>query len=111
VANKLDLEEKGTRYDHYMELREVFQEAVEVLRNLDKGYKTPEDGKRQERLQHAADAVQARIEYLSDFAKKTEYGSRLQTEIKSIPRTEWKREIALPPAPEPPKKDDGLAYT
>jgi hypothetical protein len=84
----LDLNEVGTRFDHYNELREVFMLGVEMIKGLHPNYYTDSDKEKQQKLQNAADAVQGRIDHLAKFPSGSGYGSWLQMTIDMIGRNQ-----------------------
>jgi hypothetical protein len=74
-VNKPSLTETGTRFDHYMELKEVFMEGVDVIDRMNPTYVSDNDRKLKSKLQSAVDMINRRLEFLSDFSKLTEnYG-------------------------------------
>jgi hypothetical protein len=82
---KLELTEEGTRFDHYMELRDTFAEAVVSLENslkLEDNLTTRENVKK---LQSAVNLIEARVNFLSDFARLTTRYSSLGQAIDAIP--------------------------
>ena len=81
-----NLYEMGTRVDHYLELRDLFLEAVQVLKDLNPSYRTDTDEANIARFQNAADAIWGRISHLSDYVNETVYGSKMQEEIDLIGR-------------------------
>jgi hypothetical protein len=80
----LDLNEMGTRLDHYNELREVFMIGVEVIKGMNPSYLTGSDKATQVRLQNAADSIQRRIDLFAKFPSGSGYGSWLQMTIDQI---------------------------
>ena len=84
--SRLNLYETGTRFEHYLELQELFLEAVQMLKDLNPAYRTDVDEAKITRLQNAADAVWGRISHLSDYVNETTYGSAMQKEIDLVGR-------------------------
>ena len=82
----LDLNEVGTRLDHYNELREVFMLGVELLKGLNPMHRTDADLAKMGKLQNAADAVTGRIDMLAKFPSGSGYGSWLQMTVDMIGR-------------------------
>jgi len=82
----LDLNEMGTRLDHYNELREVFMIGVALLKELNPAYRSDADKVKQDRLQHAADEIKGRIDMLAKFPMGQAYGSWMQLTIDGIGR-------------------------
>lgn len=81
---KLDLVEQGTRFDHYMELRDTFAEAVVALENslkLEENLTTRENIKK---LKSAVDLIEGRVNFLSDFSKLTTRYSTLGQTLDAI---------------------------
>lgn len=70
---RLDLQETGTRWDHYSELRELFACGIEILKNLN--VKSTADAVKREKLEHAVEMLDGRIALLSDYARKTGWNS------------------------------------
>lgn len=78
-----DLMEKGTRYQHYMELIDIFSLGIEVLNNASSVQKSDTDEKTKVELQHAVNRIQSRMDVLSKYSAK-QYG--LAAEINKIPK-------------------------
>lgn len=76
---KPDLFEQGTRWEHYIELRDIFAIGVEVLKNL--RVKSSNDQEKQKKLQHAVEMIEGRLNYITDFSSCTAYGSALRRVI------------------------------
>ncbi len=83
IASKPSLTQIGTRYDHYMELKEVFMEGVDVLNRMNPNFVGDEDKKLKVKLQDSVDMINRRIDVLSDFKQKTEYYGDLAKEVRS----------------------------
>jgi hypothetical protein len=83
----IDLDEVGTRYRHYSELREIFSEGVAILRNAEKLQSSEQSKKRIVSLQCAADEVDNRLGVLSGFEKHMGRWGTIAKEINSIERT------------------------
>ena len=83
---RLNLNATGTRMDHYLELHDLFLDAVQMLKDLNPTYRTDIDEAKIIRFQNAADAIWGRVSHLSDFVRETTYGSAMQKEIDTIGR-------------------------
>lgn len=70
VGSRLNLTETGTRYDHYMELKEVFMLGIEVIKGMRPGFASDIDKTTKVKLEHAVEVIDKRICYLSDFGDK-----------------------------------------
>ena len=81
---RLNLYEMGTRFEHYLELQELFLDAVQMLKGLNPAHRIESDDAKIIRLQNAADAIWQRISHLSDYVNDTTYGSAMQKEIDTI---------------------------
>lgn len=79
VQMKPDLFAQGTRWEHYNELRELFLEGADILSRV--RIKTPFDRLRMGKLINAAEMIEARLNFITDFNKNTAYGSKLRTAI------------------------------
>jgi hypothetical protein len=83
----INLDDIGRRFDHYMELREIFAEGVEILKNsLAVGHNLT-SVVRMESLQCAVEEIDGRLNTLSGFIRFTDRWSKLAKEINDIPRT------------------------
>ena len=76
---KPNLFEKGTRWDHYNELRDVFASGVEILNQLK--VKSLGDRKKQLQLQNAVEMIEGRINYITDYTRETSWGSPVRSAI------------------------------
>jgi hypothetical protein len=66
----------GTRYTHYMDLREIFADGIEILKNAMAVCESEVDKKRIESLQHAVNEIDNRLEVLAGYEEKmTRWGS------------------------------------
>jgi hypothetical protein len=81
---KLDLMEYGTRYDHYQELKEAFDVGIEMLTNALKLEDNLTSRENLKRLQNASASIEARINYLADWAKLTTLYSNFGRTLDSI---------------------------
>lgn len=93
---RLDLMESGTRYDHYMELRDAFATGVEVLKHTLTIHPSVSDLLRLKKLEGAVEVINSRVNYLSEFERKTASFSDLVKEINKIQphRTEQIAEVS-----------------
>jgi len=82
---KLDLEEVGSRYSHYMELREAFAEGVQIMTNALEFHGSDSDRMRLKRLQHAVDAIDRRMEFLAEYDTHASQFSKLAHALNTIP--------------------------
>ena len=73
---RLSLMDKGTRWDHYSELRELFSIGIEILKNV--RIKSSTDQLKRAQLQGVVELIDGRINLLSDFHFKTTFGSLLR---------------------------------
>jgi hypothetical protein len=89
-----DLMETGTRYQHYMELVDIFSTGIEIISNLPASLITESDKKKRVELEHAVARIEARMDVLSKFQMKQ---AGMRTVI----------EFGLPKLPkeEPPKEE------
>ncbi len=85
VGSKPDLMGVGTRYDHYVELREVFSSGVEVINGLqERGHDSRSDRDLKVKLSNAVEVIDKRLSYLSNFEQLTVYSSPLATTTRVI---------------------------
>ena len=70
VGEKLDLMQQGTRYDHYMELKEVFLLGIDLIEKMQPQYRTPQDMVTRVKLAAAVEVIDKRMAYLSDYNDK-----------------------------------------
>ena len=85
VASKLDLLETGTRYSHYMELKEVFLLGIDVIDRMNPNYLSESDKDTRRKLIISVDMIERRIAYLSNYSTKASGYSDLAREIDRIP--------------------------
>ena len=79
------LDEVGTRYSHYCELRDIFADGVVVMNNALSYHKNTEDLKRRDSLQCAVNEINNRLDNLAGFEAATAYYGALAREINAIP--------------------------
>lgn len=70
VGQRLDLTQVGTRYDHYMELKEVFMLGIEVIDGMRPHLVSEADRRTKVKLEAAVELIDRRLKYLSDFDDK-----------------------------------------
>ena len=120
-----DLREVGSRYSHYTELRDVFADGVEVIKQALKYHESASDRERLISLQHAVKEIEGRLATLSDFNDLAVSWGKLGREIDSIQvmskkqltegndASQPRNEKQLPPCPDRTKSDnqEPPAYT
>lgn len=82
---KLDLFQQGSRYDHYMELKETFATGVQILENALKVEDNTTSRQNLVKLTNAVALIEARVNYLTDFNQATSQFGSLAKEIRAIP--------------------------
>ena len=121
------LDEVGTRYAHYCELRDVFADGVVVMNNALSYHKNTEDTKRRDSLQCAVNEINNRLDTLSGFESATAYYGSVARQVNAIPvppiqkrlmegktdAPQPRNEKQLPPCPDRAKGDnqEPPAYT
>ena len=70
IGEKLDLRHVGTRYDHYMELKEVFMLGIELIDGMTPYLVSDGDRRTKVKLEAAVDCIDRRLKHLSDFDDK-----------------------------------------
>ncbi len=84
VASKLDLMERGTRFEHYMELKEVFLLGIDVVDRMNQRYLTESDKMMRTNLQTTVGMIEKRLAYLTSYSTETSDYSDLAREIDRI---------------------------
>ncbi len=82
--SKKGLEEVGTRYSHYMELKEVFMTGIEVIKGMNPNYLGDSDNATLVKLQGAVEVINKQLEFLSDYEKKTVFFAELPKTLRDI---------------------------
>jgi hypothetical protein len=111
------LDEMGSRYSHYAELRDIFADGVVVMNNALSYHKNAEDIKRRDSLQCAVNEINNRLDTLSGFESATAYYGSVARQVNAIPvppmLTEGKTDASqprnekpLPPCPDRTKGDN-----
>ena len=98
LFRRYDLEEMGTRFEHYIELKDLFETGIEIIRNL-RNHATPGDEIKSIKLIHAVEMIGYRIDVLSGYSAQSNYGSDLSREIDQAHRDAdipTKKTLALP---------------
>ena len=81
----LSLDDAGTRYEHYRELRDLFADGVEVVKTAMTYQPDNTMNKRRlESLQHAINEIDHRIEVLSGYDEHANRWSKFGRELDSI---------------------------
>lgn len=100
VGDKLDLIQQGTRYDHYMELKEVFMLGVDVIDRMLPHLRSESDMKTRVKLEHAVELIDKRLKYLSNYDDKIHAVNR-EIRAVGIHRTPQLTEGAADAKPQP----------
>lgn len=81
-SGRLDLQAVGTRFDHYMELKEIFMLGVDVIDRMRPAYTNDNDRALKVKLQIAVEMINKRLDNLSEFSEKTSDYSELAKEVR-----------------------------
>jgi hypothetical protein len=84
VGTKRDLQEMGTRYDHYMELKEIFMTGIEVINGMVEAHRTPGDTATKKKLEGAVEVIDKQLLYLSDYDKQVVFFADLPKTLRDI---------------------------
>jgi len=76
--------EKGTRYQHYYELKEVFLLGIDVIDRMNQSHISEMDIEMKRKLTTAVDMIERRIGYLCNYSTETSDYSDLAREIDHI---------------------------
>ena len=87
IASKLDLMERGTRFEHYYELKEVFLLGIDVIDRMNKDYPSESDKTMRTNLKITVGMIEKRLAYLTDYSTMASGFSDLAREIDRIHRT------------------------
>jgi hypothetical protein len=79
--SKPDLLEMGTRWQHYVELRDLFADGIEIIKRMT--IKSSADAVKRVKLEAAVELLNARLNLLSDFLYNTTSGSKLRSVIEN----------------------------
>lgn len=82
---KLNLLDRGTRYDHYMELKEVFLLGIDVIDRMNSSYRSTTDIETKKKLTTAVEMIEKRLAYLTNYSTEVSQFSDLAREIDRIP--------------------------
>ena len=67
MIERPDLSHVGTRYEHYQELRELYAEGAEILRNLSPNLKFDKDYTKQKLFEEMVKLIDGRLELLGNY--------------------------------------------
>jgi hypothetical protein len=95
LERQYPLDEVGSRFSHYSELREVFADGIEILTNLPAMHKSSADIIKLAELKAAEKLIAKRLEILSGFERKIAYHGTLPTIIRQIELARLRNKIAL----------------
>lgn len=84
VASKLNLMETGTRYSHYMELKEVFLLGIDVIDRMNQSYVSDTDKKMKADLTTTVGMIEKRLAYLVSYSTEASQYSDFGREIDRI---------------------------
>jgi len=83
VASRPSLKEVGTRYDHYMELKEIFLLGIDVIDRMSSMHRSDADKRTKVKLENAVEVINKRLNYLSNFVEETDGYSKLARDIRA----------------------------
>lgn len=89
------LDELGTRFQHYSELREVFAEGIEILMNVSEIHKSSSDVIKLAELKSAEKMIAKRLEILSGYERKTVYSGTLPSALRQIEMERMRSKLLL----------------
>lgn len=112
TGKRISLTETGTRYDHYMELREIFMDGIDVLTRMNQGFVSDADKVVKVKLTNAVEMITRRMDILSDFVDKTGNYGDLARQIRLAgkhvtPQLETKLKEGQDVEPQTPSKKSG----
>jgi hypothetical protein len=108
AAEKLDLLELGTRYAHYMELKEAFLLGIDTVDRMRPNLRSTADEEIKKRLQITVDTIERRLSYLSGFGAAEHCGSDLDRTLHAI-EVQRQTEKKLLKGADDPTKDARLS--
>lgn len=85
IASKLDLMERGTRFEHYYELKEVFLLGIDVIDRMNPKYLSESDKLMRTNLKTTVEMIERRLAYLANYSTMASGYSDLAREIDRIP--------------------------
>ena len=83
VASRPSLKEVGTRYDHYMELKEIFLLGIDVIDRMSSMHRSDADKRTKVKLENAVEVINKRLDYLSNFVEETDGYNKLARDIRA----------------------------
>jgi hypothetical protein len=108
IEKRFPLEEMGTRWQHYTELRDLFSDGVEVMKNSQRSFKTPKDVRMQGEMEAAVALINKRLEILAGFERKTVYSAELPTTLRAIEIERKRNQLLLKGKPDEKAQDSNL---
>lgn len=78
------LDETGTRFQHYSELRELFADGIEILTKCLPAHRSPGDDEKLKKLKAAEELIAKRLELLSGFERQTVWNAKLPSTLRAI---------------------------
>jgi hypothetical protein len=86
IQKQFPLDAIGTRYDHYMELKELFSQGVTILQEMNASHKGAADEEKLNKLKAAVEVIERRIDLLSGFDDANKYSSSFALNLRVIDR-------------------------
>lgn len=65
--NRPDPQELGTRYDHYVELRDLFAQGVEIIKGMRETWKSVGERTQQQQLESAVMLINKRLDLITGY--------------------------------------------
>lgn len=84
LEKRYPLDETGSRFQHYSELREVFADGIEIMTNMRAEHRSAADVIKLAELKAAEKLIARRLELLSGYEHKTTYNATLPSTIRGV---------------------------
>jgi hypothetical protein len=84
LEKQYPLDEIGSRFQHYSELREVFADGIEIMTNMRAEHRSAADVIKLAELKAAEKLIAKRLEVLSGYERKMVYNATLPSTIRQV---------------------------
>jgi hypothetical protein len=84
LEKQYPLDEVGSRFSHYSELREVFADGIEIMTNMRAEHRSAADVIKLAELRAAEKLIAKRLEVLSGYERKMVYNATLPSTVRQV---------------------------
>jgi hypothetical protein len=95
IQKAYPLDGVGTRFQHYNELKELFMDGIEIVKNMQNHLVSDSDRERLKQMEAAVFLIEKRLELLAGYDRKIVYSGTLPTTLREIETNRLSKKLLL----------------